>query len=75
MAFSLAGAYTAIKTGRAKPSPPIGIGIAPHSASNNKFKGNKMKIEIKKYERFIPWAWGGIFILILVLFVKNALAH
>jgi hypothetical protein len=34
-----------------------------------------MKIEIKKYERFIPWAWGGIFILILALFVKNALAH
>jgi len=34
-----------------------------------------MKIEIKKLERFIPWAWGMVFITIIVLFVKNALAH
>ena len=35
------------------------------------FKGKEMK----KYERFILWAWGGVFIFIVVLFVKNALAH
>jgi hypothetical protein len=34
-----------------------------------------MKIEMKKFERFIPWVWGAVFITILVLFVKNALAH
>jgi hypothetical protein len=29
----------------------------------------------KKIERFIPWAWGVVLITIIVLFVKNALAH
>jgi hypothetical protein len=56
-------------------SLPIGTGIAPRSTNNGGFKGKEMKIEIKKYERFIPWAWGGVLIAIVVLFVKNALAH
>ncbi len=34
-----------------------------------------MKIEMNKYERFILLGWGGILIMIVVLFVKNALAH
>jgi hypothetical protein len=34
-----------------------------------------MKIEIKKIERLIPWAWGAVLVTIVVLFVKNALAH
>jgi hypothetical protein len=56
-------------------SLPIGIGIALRHASDGGFKGNRMKIEIKKYERLIPWAWGAVLVMILVLFVKNALAH
>jgi hypothetical protein len=35
----------------------------------------KMKIDIKKFEPFIPWVWGGVLVTIIVLFVKNALAH
>ncbi|MGA9778664.1 MAG: hypothetical protein WBS33_10375 [Verrucomicrobiia bacterium] len=38
-------------------------------------KGKEMNIELKKYERFIMLVWGGLFILILVLFVKNGLAQ
>jgi hypothetical protein len=35
----------------------------------------KMKIDIKKFEPFIPWVWGGVFVTIIVLFLKNALTH
>ena len=35
----------------------------------------KMKIDIKKIEPFIPWVWGGVLVTIIVLFLKNALAH
>ncbi len=34
-----------------------------------------MKIEIKKFERIIPWVWGGVLVVIVVLFFKNALSH
>ena len=49
--------------------------MAVRSVDYGGFKGKEMKIEIKKYERFVLWAWGGILIMIVVLFVKNALAH
>jgi hypothetical protein len=34
-----------------------------------------MIINIKKFEWFIPWVWGAVLVTIVVLFVKNALAH
>ena len=35
----------------------------------------KMKIDIKKFEPFIPWIWGGVLVTIIVLFLKNAVSH
>jgi len=34
-----------------------------------------MKIDIKKFEPFIPWVWGAVLVTIIVLFLKNALVH
>jgi hypothetical protein len=51
--------------------PPLMAVGAPILADTK----DKMKIEIKKFEWIIPWAWGAVLVTIIVLFLKNALVH